>query len=184
MHRPAALLVVVSGCVTQTVHVRPRALAEHEAALVTQSSASIPVDEGGTAEIAASREVLVWIPNITVLERQRCLKLPKIPFRPCFGENREIADAEQARHVTVRELVTGCTAGDCLAKRAKDEPVEVGTRTEVSGTAVARTIGAVGAAGLATYCFAECEDAAKTLGVAAVVVGALLLIEPLRLLAR
>ena len=183
MHRLFAVMVV-SACATQRVHVRPRALAEHEAVLATRASATVPVDEGGTAEIDAAQKLTVWIPSVTVVERQRCLKLPKLPFRPCVGEDRQIADAEQARHVTVRELVAGCSAGDCLAKRAKDEPVAVGTRTEVSGTAIARTIGAAGAAGLATYCFAECEDAGKTFGVAAVVVGALLLIEPLRLLAR
>src|SRR5688500_5331275 len=157
--RFALCMLALAGCVTQTVRSRPIDLAAHEAELVASASARVEVIEGGTAMVDANREVLVWIPNETTLEKKRCVKLPKIPWKPCVGKDRKVVDADEARHVSIRALVTGCAAGDCLAKRLRiDEPIEVGSRTYISGEAIARSIGAGAMMALATYCFVECEN--------------------------
>lgn len=178
------VLVLLAGCVTQTIRVRPSTLAAHEAELVARPSARVETADGGHARVEAGHALTVWVPSTTTVSHARCLKLPKLPFRPCLGEDRVVANADTAREVTVRELVTGCAAGTCLARQLRDEPLAVGTRTRVSGEAIARTIGAAASAGLAGYCLAECEDAGKTFGVVGVVVAVGLLIQPLGLLAR
>jgi hypothetical protein len=173
--------VLIAGCVTESLHTSGVRLADHEDELVARGSADVEIDEGGTARVSADRNVDVWIHHEQVLSRAHCVSLG---ISLCVGEDRSVADADVARTVTVRELVTGCRGGQCIAKTLAEKPILVGSRTHVSGEAIARTIGAAGILGATGYCVATCENPVKTIGIAGVLVAALLLWQPLALLAH
>ena len=179
-----ALLALLAGCYTETLHARPAVLALHEPELVTKASANVEIEEGGTTSLAANKVLSVWVPSVTTFERKRCVHVPKLPFTPCVGEDRSVANADVARDVTIRELVTGCASGTCLAKQLKEEPLEIGMRTRVSGEAIARTIASLATIALSGYCFLECKDTAKTAGVAGLVISGVLLYQPIALIAH
>jgi hypothetical protein len=179
--RLLAVAVLVGGCVTQSLHTSGSHLADHESEIVAQGAADVEIDEGGTTHVSAEHKVDVWVHHEQVLSRAHCVS---VGISLCLGENRSVADADVARTITVRELVTGCRGGACVAHSLADKPILIGSRTHVSGEAIARTIGATGVLAATGYCFATCENAGKALGLAGLALGTLLLYQPLALLAQ
>lgn len=177
-------LPAMAGCVTETLHAAgPHVLMDHEAELVATPSARIDVVEGGTTDVASDTPLHVAIPHAeTRFDKTFCLHVPKLPIAACLGSEKTENLLDTSRDVTVRELVTGCRAGDCLAKQIRDEPIELGRRTRISPEAVARIIGATAVAGLSGYCYVNCENRGATFGLVGLVIVVGLLYQPLSLL--
>lgn len=176
------LALLLGGCVSPVVHARPARFAEVADVFKAHGVADVAVEEGGTTPVRADRVVDIWMPgDAHVLERQRCLTLPLVHWDVCRGHDQVDHDADQARSLTIRELVNRCEDGEqrgaCLALAVRDEPVALGTRTRLSAPALASVIGGGIALGAGAYCLDRCDS--KGVAVGALGAAFLLLLAPL-----